>query len=166
MPDTNNIGKVETFTQRLNSTMEELCITQADLARATGISKQQISQYARGDFTARSKRLFALAKALNVSERWLAGYDAPKERAVSSETYERWENTLNPDGKLLFEVKEIENFMKNWYNMITSQFGEDVIPLLDNFTKLNGEGKKEAVKRLSELAALSQYVLNPAEKPF
>lgn len=52
---------------------------QVELCSATGIPKSAMSQYLKGSFEPKPDRITALAKALNVSEAWLIGYDVPME---------------------------------------------------------------------------------------
>lgn len=54
--------------------------TQAELCELTGIPKSAMSQYVSGKFVPKQTRLFLLAKALNVNEAWLMGYDVSIER--------------------------------------------------------------------------------------
>lgn len=54
--------------------------TQAELCEITGISKSAMSQYVSGKFAPKQTRIYLLAKALNVNEAWLMGYDVPMER--------------------------------------------------------------------------------------
>lgn len=54
-----------------------------DLARDLKIPKSAISQYLSGNRTIKdSKRLYAIAKYLDVSEAWLMGFDVPMERPL------------------------------------------------------------------------------------
>ena len=62
---------------------------QADLARATGLSKGGISNYVIGRYEPKSDIISKLAKALNCSEMWLMGYDVPKERKQKEAPGER-----------------------------------------------------------------------------
>ncbi|MBE6685747.1 MAG: helix-turn-helix domain-containing protein [Ruminococcaceae bacterium] len=55
-------------------------ITQTDLCELTDIPKSAMSQYISGSFKPKAHRTHALAKALNVSEAWLMGYDVSMER--------------------------------------------------------------------------------------
>ena len=68
------------FNERLNEVMEEKSISSAELCRRTGIPKSAMSQYRSGSFSPKADRIYIIAKALNVSEAWLMGYDVPKER--------------------------------------------------------------------------------------
>jgi len=55
----------------------------ADLARDLKIPKSAVSQYLSGNRTIKdSKRLYAIAKYLDVSEAWLMGFDVPMERPL------------------------------------------------------------------------------------
>ena len=53
---------------------------QADLVEKTGIGKSSISTYIAGDYEPKQKNIYKIAKALDVSETWLLGYDVPMER--------------------------------------------------------------------------------------
>lgn len=55
----------------------------ADLARDLEIPKSAISQYLSGYRNIKdSKRLYIIAKYLDVSEAWLMGFDVPMERTM------------------------------------------------------------------------------------
>ena len=72
--------QVTTFTARLNEAMAVRGLKQADVMRMSGLSKQQMSQYARGIFVPKIPALYKLTEALDVNEVWLMGYDVPMER--------------------------------------------------------------------------------------
>ena len=72
--------QVATFTERLKEAMALRGLKQADLMRMTGLSKQQMSQYVRGQFVPKIPALYKLTEALDVNEVWLMGYDVPMER--------------------------------------------------------------------------------------
>ena len=63
------------FNERLNEAMNKANINATELCRRTGIPKSAVSQYRKGMFTPKSERIALLAKALNVTEAWLMGYD-------------------------------------------------------------------------------------------
>lgn len=50
------------------------------------LGRNDLSQYLSGKVSPGQSKLFILAKALNVSEAWLMGYDVPMERESSSDT--------------------------------------------------------------------------------
>ena len=72
--------KNSTTAKRLQEAMDIANMKQADLARATGLSKGGISNYVTGRYEPKSDIISKLAKALNCSEMWLWGYDVPMER--------------------------------------------------------------------------------------
>lgn len=53
---------------------------QQDLVDKTGIPKPSISQYISGYAKPKADRIHLIAKALNVTEPWLLGYDVPMEK--------------------------------------------------------------------------------------
>lgn len=66
--------------ERLREAMTDAGKKQADLVRETGIDKGALSSYLSGKYEPKQKAIGALARALNVSEMWLWGYDVPKVR--------------------------------------------------------------------------------------
>ena len=79
-----NWSRSSTTSQRLREAMDAAKMKQADLARATGLSKGGISNYVMGRYEPKSDIISKLAIALNCSEMWLMGYDVPKERRQKS----------------------------------------------------------------------------------
>ena len=73
---------MESFATRLNKAMTMRNITITRLAELTGIDKSKISSYSTGRYKAKQDGVFLLAKALNVSEPWLLGYDEPSSAVV------------------------------------------------------------------------------------
>ncbi len=86
----------ESFVSRLRKAMEIRDMKQADLVERTGLSKSAISQYYSGIYEPKQKALYKIAKALNVNEAWLMGYDVPMERTA----------TEYPDNILKIEIKK------------------------------------------------------------
>lgn len=71
---------VATFANRLYSAMRFRGMQQVDLVKRTGISKGSISNYLAGTFTPKSQNIYMLAKALDVSEQYLMGFDVPMDK--------------------------------------------------------------------------------------
>lgn len=78
----NNFNRVATTAERLKERMDELNLKQVDLVRATGIDKGSISYYLSGRYEPKDKAVYKLARALDVNEMWLWGYDVQKERTA------------------------------------------------------------------------------------
>ena len=55
---------------------------QVELVEKTGLSKSAINNWIRQRWQPKQKALMTMAKVLDVSEMWLAGYDVPMERPV------------------------------------------------------------------------------------
>lgn len=84
----------EKFTERLNEAMKIQGLRQVDLIKKTkevmkryikdyngdGIDKTLLNKYIKGIAIAKQDNMFILAKALDVSEGWLMGYDVDMER--------------------------------------------------------------------------------------
>lgn len=74
---------MSTFADRLNQAMQVRCMKAADLSTASGVDKGLLSHYIRGRYMAKQDKVYALAKALDVSESWLMGKDVPMDRMES-----------------------------------------------------------------------------------
>lgn len=55
-------------------------IKQVELVEKTGINKASINHWIKQRYQPKQEPLYKMAKALDVSELWLAGYDVPMER--------------------------------------------------------------------------------------
>lgn len=74
--------KTATFAQRLREGLDLRGMKQIELATRSGISKYSISHYLKGDWEGKQDAVYELARALNVSDAWLMGYDVPAERSA------------------------------------------------------------------------------------
>ena len=74
--------RIDTTANRLKAAMTKAGKKQADIVRETGIDKGSMSHYLKGKYEPKQDVIFNLAKALNVSEMWLWGYDCPMERPI------------------------------------------------------------------------------------
>lgn len=68
------------FADRLNQALTIRNMKPVDLANKSGLDKAAISQYLKGKYKAKQDNVYILARALNVNESWLMGFDAPMER--------------------------------------------------------------------------------------
>ncbi|MDR0885577.1 MAG: helix-turn-helix domain-containing protein [Clostridiales Family XIII bacterium] len=71
---------MESFSLRLQHAMDEKEIRAKELCEMTGIGKSAMSQYMNGAITPKHDRISAIAKALDVCDAWLSGFDVEKER--------------------------------------------------------------------------------------
>lgn len=70
----------ESIAQRIRKAMDAKGKKQADLVRETGLDRGSISSYLSGKYEPKQKAIYKLAKALDVSEAWLLGYEVPMVR--------------------------------------------------------------------------------------
>lgn len=77
-----NYEKIATASSRIKEAMNLRNMKQVELSEKSGINKPSISCYVSGKYEPKQSALYAMGKALDVSEMWLAGYDIPMERPV------------------------------------------------------------------------------------
>lgn len=79
----------KSISSRLKELMRERNLKQVDILNKTlpfqtkynvRLAKNDLSQYVNGKVEPNQERVYILAKALDVSEAWLLGYDVPKQR--------------------------------------------------------------------------------------
>lgn len=73
--------RVESCGKRIAKALSVRNMRQADLAEKTKIPKSSLSLYLKEAYEPKDDRIYILAKALDVSEAWLMGYDVPMERS-------------------------------------------------------------------------------------
>ncbi len=73
------VDLMQKFHERLKYAMNLSGLTQTDLCQKTKIPKSAMSQYISGKFKPKDDRTYLLAKALNVNEAWLMGYNVSME---------------------------------------------------------------------------------------
>ena len=83
MENSNNYEKVVSTSERLREAMNDAGKKQADLARETGLDTGLLSRYVAGTYEPKARAIGMLARALDVSEMWLWGYDVPKQRTAA-----------------------------------------------------------------------------------
>lgn len=102
--------KIATFAERLAEIMRIRDVSLTELHNRTGINKSSISTYLKGGYEAKQNKVYEIARALNVSEAWLMGYDIPMERDPAPVSSERDEyiliskyRKLSPEGKMYIQ---------------------------------------------------------------
>lgn len=101
--------------KRQNRIAEALSIRgwkQVDLVERTGIAKNSINAWVKQNWQPKQRSLMKMAKALDVSEMWLAGYDVPMERPKEQKKNDEL-------AQLIFEIKENED-IKDLFTSICS----------------------------------------------
>lgn len=113
---------METIANRIKQGLSIRNMKQADLVEKTKIGKSSISTYISGAYEPKQRNIYKIAKALDVNEAWLMGYDVPMERANSNNTNLNDKatilldsfNNLNDEGKdeAIKRVKELTELSK------------------------------------------------------
>lgn len=98
---------------------------QSELCQITNIPKSAISQYISGEFEPKQNRIYLIAKALEVSEAWLMGYDVPMER----------QKNLPQDKK---ELSEGEKMLLELFNQVPKEQQSTVIEMIRVALKMKG----------------------------
>lgn len=89
--------KLEPCYVRIQIALHDKNMKQSELVKITGLPKSAISQYVAGKHEPTQTPTYLIAKALDVSEAWLMGYDVPKTRG------ERIKTVVTPDEKSLLD---------------------------------------------------------------
>lgn len=72
--------RIETCSQRISKALSIKGMRPAELCKLAHVPKSSLSLYMSGAYEPKQDRIYDIAKALNVSEAWLMGYDVPMER--------------------------------------------------------------------------------------
>lgn len=103
---------MQKFHERLKYAMDLSGLTQTDLCKKTNIPKSAMSQYISGAFKPKDNRTFLIAKALNVNEAWLMGYDVSMELKQNSNENDALDNELLQLFSSLTESQKNEILLK------------------------------------------------------
>lgn len=74
---------------RLRLAMDLKDMRAIELSEKTRIPKSAISQYLSGYAKPKQDRIYLIAKALDINEVWLMGYDVPMERQAGGENEQK-----------------------------------------------------------------------------
>lgn len=88
--------------QRISKALTMRAMKQSDLCRLAKVPKSSLSLYLSEAYEPKQDRIYAMAKALDVSEAWLMGYDAPIERQSQKNSPE--EPKLSEGEKMLLDL--------------------------------------------------------------
>lgn len=95
--------KVESCGKRIAEALNLKGIKQADLCKLAKVPKSSLSLYLSGAYEPKQDRIYDMAKALNVSEAWLMGYDVPMERQAKKSSPSE-EPKLTEGEKMLLDL--------------------------------------------------------------
>ncbi|EGQ3411821.1 helix-turn-helix domain-containing protein [Staphylococcus pseudintermedius] len=94
---------MNSFKDRLKQIMSERKISQSELSRRTSIGRNSISDYLNGKYEAKQDKVFELAKALNVNEAWLMGFDISKNREIENSITSIYDKLTPPRQKRVLD---------------------------------------------------------------
>lgn len=121
--------------ERKNRIKEALAIRnmkQIELAEKTGISRGTINNWISHRYQPKQTPLYKMAKVLEVSEMWLAGYDVPMERPIAQIKNDELVQLIN-------NIRKNEN-LKNLFISICSLSSDQrktIESMVSELTKLN-----------------------------
>lgn len=73
---------MEDLKDRLKKALNSKGWTGADLARASGVNKSEVSRYLHGQVVPKQTKIGKMAEALGVSPAWLLGFDSVPEKSL------------------------------------------------------------------------------------
>lgn len=76
--------RVAEFKDRLKEVLDRKGLRAVDLMEMTGVPKSAISFYMAGKSKPKADRIYTIARALDISEAWLLGYEVPMARSLES----------------------------------------------------------------------------------
>lgn len=118
---------METIANRIKQGLSIRNMKQADLVEKTKIGKSSISTYISGAYEPKQRNIYKIAKALDVNEAWLMGYDVPMEREAS--------NTVNSNDK--------DNILLNSFNKLNEKGKNEAIKRVQELTELSKYKKED-----------------------
>lgn len=90
----------ESFANRLSKALIIRNMKPIDLAKKSGINKATISEYLKGKYEAKQTNIYILAKALNINEAWLMGFDTNIDRTPDEDRSQIMTYTATDDSML------------------------------------------------------------------
>ncbi|MFR0781307.1 MAG: helix-turn-helix domain-containing protein [Zhenhengia sp.] len=93
----------ETTALRLRKALNIRSMKQMELSEKTNIGKSAISQYLSGKVIPKQDKIYLMAKALNVNEAWLMGYDVEMSRITISYNKTSAPSIIKPKEKELLD---------------------------------------------------------------
>ena len=128
-----SFNRVESTANRIRAAMTRANKKQIDIVRETGIDKGALSSYLKGKYEPKQDVIYKLAKALDVSEMWLWGYDCPMERPATQKN----NDALTDIVVRLRTDNEFATFFKKVDQLNPEQFAS-VMQVVDTFLSTKG----------------------------
>lgn len=100
---------MKTIGERIKEGLNLRNMKQADLVEKTKINKGSLSSYISGKYAPKQNNIYLIAKALNVNEAWLMGYDVSMERVESINS----DNITKEEYNILKNYRKLNDLGKN-----------------------------------------------------
>ena len=126
-----------TIADRIEQGLRIKGMRQADLCKLAKIPKSSLSLYLSGAYEPKQDRIYLIAKALNVNEAWLMGFDVPMER-TKEKNYSPSEAQLTEEEQKLLES----------YHRLSSEIKKLLVETIDSFDSLSEDKQKLALQML------------------
>jgi transcriptional regulator with XRE-family HTH domain len=128
--------RVESCGKRIAEALRIKGMKQYELCKLANVPKSSLSLYLSGAYEPKQDRVYDMAKALNVNEAWLMGYDVPMERQVKK------------DSPSETELSEGEQMWLELYHRLSSETRELLIKTIGSFDSLSEDKQKLALQML------------------
>lgn len=96
--------RVESCSKRISEALRIKGMKQNELCKLANVPKSSLSLYLSGAYEPKQDRVYDMAKALNVNEAWLMGYDVPMERKKNPSPDKVAEPDLTEGEKMLLDL--------------------------------------------------------------
>lgn len=119
-----------TFLARYKILTDTFNLSISDIQKITGIDKNKLSAFSdgRSEPAATANEIIEIARAFNVSEAWLLGYDVPMERLPASKKLADYElsKRILTDQFSKLEEAEIDEFLNGLWTVVLDE-GEPTV---------------------------------------
>ena len=126
--------RVESCGKRIAEALKIKGMKQYELCKLANVPKSSLSLYLSGAYEPKQDRVYDMAKALNVNEAWLMGYDVPMERQVKKNSHS--EPTLTEGEQMWLEL----------YHRVSDDTRDILIKMMDSFDRLPDDRKEFALQ--------------------
>ncbi|WP_373220313.1 helix-turn-helix domain-containing protein [Thomasclavelia ramosa] len=169
--------EVEDISKRLNRALILRNMKASELSAITKIGKSAISQYRSGRVIPKQDKIYIIAKALNINEAWLMGFDVPMERKkdiediilfvankmrIPKENVQTiYDNSFFADGTMPLTKDNLEKFIISFdlaYGNLEDNYYEDISKeksVIFIINKALSNMSHEELKRAEQLLKLS-----------
>ena len=128
--------KVESCSKRIAEALKIKGMKQYELCKLANVPKSSLSLYLSGAYEPKQDRVYDMAKALNVNEAWLMGYDVPMERQVKK---------VSPSES---NLSEGEQMWLELYHRLSPETRELMIHTMEGFDRLPKDKQKLALQMI------------------